>query len=126
YFSKGIWGSAAAAARSTFASMRRTSYWSRDRLANDALRRRDCRISRSVTTCDTDACNRTESPPAIDLPGPVRARRVCVLAHGGADLGAGPARPDHRRGRLPPPREAGAAPGGQAPGRAGGPPNHRG
>ena len=71
-----------------------------------ALRPRGCRISPAMTTCETDAQNRADAAATIDVPGPLRARRLRLLADARAGLGAGPARAGDRRRRPPHPRAA--------------------
>ena len=98
----------------------------RHRPATDALRARGCPISPAMNTCAVDAHRRADPPAAIDLPGPLRARRVRLLADARAGLGAGPARTGDRGRRPSHSRAAAAAARRKAPRAPRGRPDHAG
>src|SRR3954465_9509309 len=64
--------------------------------ATDDLRRWGSQISLPMTTCVEDAHCRTDQVAADDVPGPVRAGGIRVLADHGARLGPGVPGPGDR------------------------------
>src|SRR5947207_2436364 len=72
------------------------------------------RISRSMPSSMLNAGPGKNAAATVDAPRPLRARRLPLLAHAGAHLGAGLPRPGHGGGGVSPAQKA-AAQAGRAP-----------